>query len=156
MATFTPSNEDLILANDLNLWITSGSTDVVVAYATSVNVSISSDSIDTSNKMSPRWAMFLAGSASYEVSTEALYTRNDAVIGYDWLMEKMVAGDAVTWKIGTKVATENDYSLDTSKPYYSGKAVITSLSLSAGNNEVASASATLTGTGAIALNKAGA
>ena len=83
MATFTPSNEDLILANDLNLWITSGETDVVVAYATSVSVSISSDSIDTSNKMSPRWAMFLAGSASYEVSTEALYTRNDAVIGYD-------------------------------------------------------------------------
>lgn len=155
MATFTPKNEDLILANDLNLWLVKEgvSGETVVGYATSVQVSISSDSIDTSNKMSPRWAMFLAGSASYEVSAEALYTRNNEVIGYDYLMEQMVAGNTVKWKIGTKVEAANDYSLDTAVPYYSGDAVITSLSLSAGNNEVASCSITLTGSGAIKLNK---
>ena len=158
VSAFTPSNSDLILANELNLWLvrpgTGGtSSDEVVGYATSVQVSISSDSIDTSNKMSPRWAMFLAGSSSYEVSAEALYTRNDKVIGYDYLMEQMVAGNTVKWKIGTKVKKEGDYNLDMSKgvPHYEGDAVITSLSLSAGNNEVASCSITLTGSGAIKL-----
>lgn len=158
VSAFTPSNKDLILANDLNLWLvkpgtgsTSG-TDEVVGYATSVQVSISSDSIDTSNKMSPRWAMFLAGSSSYEVSAEALYTRNTEVIGYDYLMEQMVAGNTVKWKIGTKVDGEGNYNLDEDNaPHYEGDAVITSLSLSAGNNEVASCSITLTGSGAIKL-----
>ena len=44
--------------------------------------------------------------------------------------------------------------LDTAKTYYNGKAVVTSCSLEAGNNEIATCSITLTGAGEIQKNGA--
>ena len=66
-------------------------------------------------------------------------------------MSKMIAGGAIGWKVG-KAKDSTTFELDDTKTYYSGEAFVTSLSLSAGNNEVASCSITLTGSGAITKN----
>jgi hypothetical protein len=47
---------------------------------------------------------------------------------------------------------ENPHTLDTTKTYYNGKAVVTSCSLEAGNNSIATCSITLTGAGEIQKN----
>ncbi len=143
-------NTDLILGDDLFLYLTSGNS--VVAFATSCSIQIDGETIDTSNKMSGRWNSNLAGKNGYTISADALYTQKDGHFSFDKLMELMVASNqAVAWTVGNAVDRDT-FALDTTKPYYSGEAFVTSLSLSAGNNEVASCSITLTGSGAIEKN----
>ena len=47
-------NTDLILGDDMFLYITDGQSDKVVAFATSCQIQVDGETIDTSNKMSGR------------------------------------------------------------------------------------------------------
>lgn len=148
------STKDLVLGDDLFLYLFQDNK--VLAFAQSCSLEVAGETIDVSNKMSCRWVANLAGKNSYTVSADALYTQATGVCSFDTLMTKMMAGGEIDWAIG-KAIEEDDcttatFALDTDKTYYSGKAIITSLSLSAGNNEVASSSISLTGVGAIAIN----
>lgn len=144
-------NTDLILGDDLYLYVTSGNTPI--AFATTCSVQIDGETIDTSNKMSGRWNSNLAGKNGYTISTDALFTQTEGHYSFDSLMEKMVEGGKLEWAIGRCQDREN-FELDTTKAYYSGEGFVTSLSLNAGNNEVANCSITITGSGEIKLNKA--
>lgn len=150
-------NTDLINGDSLLLYLTSGQT--VVAYATSCSLQTDSESIDTSSKFSCKWASAMGGKASYTISADALYCQNDGGISFDKLLEFMVKGEQIEWYIGQEVeftgaCDENPHTLDTEKTYYNGKAVVTSCSLEAGNNEIATCSITLTGAGEIQKNGA--
>ena len=159
-------NTDLVRADDIFLYIsesaiTSANTGNVLAFATSCSLEANGETIDTSNKMSCRWNSNLAGKNSYTVSSDALYTQatGATVTGYDKMMKQMIKGDAIYWAMGVPTSastsgdcTDNTFVLDTSKVYYSGAAIITSLSLNAGNNEVASCSISLTGSGDLKQN----
>lgn len=150
-------NTDLINGDSLLLYLTSGKT--VVAYATSCSLQTDSESIDTSSKFSCKWASAMGGKASYTISADALYCQNDGGISFDKLLEFMVKGEQIEWYIGQEVefsgaCDENPHTLDTEKTYYNGKAVVTSCSLEAGNNEIATCSITLTGAGEIQKNGA--
>jgi hypothetical protein len=150
-------NNDLIKGDSLLLYLTSGKT--VVAYATSCSIQTDSESIDTSSKFSCKWASAMGGKASYTISADALYCQTDGGISFDKLLEFMVSGEQIEWYIGQEeefdgACDENPHTLDTSVTYYNGKAVVTSCSLEAGNNEIASCSITLTGAGEIQKNGA--
>lgn len=151
-------NTDLIHGDSLLLYLTSGQT--VVAYATSCSLQTDSESIDTSSKFSCKWASAMGGKASYTISADALYCNaKDDGISFDKLLEFMVKGEQIEWYIGQEVefsgaCDENPHTLDTEKTYYNGKAVVTSCSLEAGNNEIATCSITLTGAGEIQKNGA--
>lgn len=155
---------DLVKGDSLLLYLVSGSTASassakVLAYATSCSVQIDSESIDTSSKFSCKWNSVMGGRASYTIQADALYCQASSVdqngaVSFDVLMELMVAGNPVNWVIGQEAAfsgscEDNPHTLDTSKPYYHGSASITSLSLSAGNNEIASSSISMAGNGPI-------
>lgn len=155
MANLWNENTDLIKGDNLLLYLTSGKT--VVAYATSCSLQTDSESIDTSSKFSCKWASAMGGKASYTISADALYCNNDNGISFDKLLEFMVKGEQIEWYIGqeeehTGSCSDNPHTLDTSVTYYNGKAVVTSCSLEAGNNEIASCSITLTGAGEIQKN----
>mgnify|MGYP003288380392 CR=1 FL=1 len=154
MATWNIAN-DLINGDELLLYLTTGKT--VVAYATSCSIQVDSETIDTSSKFSCRWASNMGGRASYTISADALYCDAETGISFDDLLKYMVAGDPIEWYVGQEAAfdgncDENPHTLDTAKTYYNGKAVVTSVSLNAGNNEIASCSISLTGEGAIQMN----
>lgn len=142
-------NTDLILGDDLYLYVTTGNTPV--AFATSCSVQIDGETIDTSNKMSGRWNSNLAGKNGYTISTDALFTQTEGHYSFDKLMEKMVEGGKLEWAIG-RCKDRTTFELDKTKAYYSGEGFVTSLSLNAGNNEVANCSITITGSGEIVLN----
>lgn len=142
-------NTDLILGDDMYLYVTSGNTPV--AFATSCSIQIDGETIDTSNKMSGRWNSNLAGKNGYTISTDALYTQATGLYSFDSLMAQMVAGGKLEWTIG-KCKDRTTFELDKNKPYYSGEGFVTSLSLNAGNNEVANCSITVTGSGEITIN----
>lgn len=158
-------NDDLVQGDRLLLYLVSATTETtgdpeysVLAYATSCSVQIDQETIDTSSKFSCRWNANMGGRASYTISADALYTDADDVVSFDVLMALMLEGKNVKWAIGQEVeykvdedhsCEENPHTLDTSLPYYMGEALITSLSLEAGNNEVVSCSITMTGSNAI-------
>lgn len=157
MAAIWNENNDLIQGDNLLLYLTSGKT--VIAYATSCSLQVDSESIDTSSKFSCKWQSNMGGKASYSISADALYCNNASGISFDKLLEFMVSGEQVEWYMGEETdfegsCDENPHTLDTTKTYYNGKAVVTSVSLSAGNNEIASCSITLTGAGEIQKNGA--
>lgn len=146
-------NTDLVLGDELYLYLTTDKK--VLAFATSCSLQVDGESIDTANKMACRWTSNLAGKNSYSISADALYTQATGDYSFDALMAKMVAGGAIDWYIGKAQAEEGvacdarTFALDETAKHYHGKALITSLSLSAGNNEVASCSISLTGSGEI-------
>ena len=101
----------------------------------------------------------MGGKASYTISADALYCSNTDGISFDKLLEYMVQGEQIEWYMGEEAAHEgscetNPHTLDTAKTYYNGKAVVTSVSLEAGNNEIATCSITLAGAGEIQKNGA--
>lgn len=150
-------NSDLIHGDNLLLYLTSGKT--VVAYATSCSLQVDSDTIDTSSKFSCKWQSNMGGKAGYTISADALYTNNEDGVSFDDLLAMQVSGEGVEWYMGqesawTGTCETNPHTLDTTKTYYNGKAVVTSVSLEAGNNEIASCSITLTGQGEIQKNGA--
>lgn len=157
MAALWDQNKDLVNGDNLLLYLTSGKT--VVAYATSCSIQIDSESIDTSSKFSCKWQAAMGGKASYTISADALYCdgANTNGISFDKLIEFMVKGEQIDWYVGEEAVfsgscDENPHVLDTAKNYYNGKAVVTSCSLEAGNNEMATCSITLTGAGEIQKN----
>lgn len=149
-------NAQLINGDNFLLYLTSGHT--VVAYATSCSLQVDSETIDTSSKFSCKWASNMGGKASYTISADALYCQDvEGAISFDKLLEYMVSGDQVEWYMGeeeehTGSCETNPHTLDTTKTYYNGKAVVTSVSLNAGNNEIASCSISLTGAGTIQIS----
>lgn len=156
MATWNENN-DLIHGDSFLLYLTSGKT--VVAYATSCSLQVDSETIDTSSKFSCKWQSNMGGKASYSISADALYCSNTDGISFDKLLEFMVSGEQIEWYMGEEADHDgscetNPHTLDTSKTYYNGKAVVTSVSLEAGNNEIATCSITLTGAGEIQKNGA--
>ena len=112
---------------------------------TTCSIDISTESLDTSNKMSGIWKATLSGTRSWSVSCEALYTRNSGVTSFDDLLEAQLSGSSV--KIVFAVSNETTYEFATG--LYSGEVRITSLSLKADNNQIATCSITLEGTGAL-------
>ena len=158
MATWD-ENTQLVRGNEFSLYLTQGKT--VIAYATSCSLQVDSETIDTSSKFSCKWASNLGGNASYTISADALYCQNiGSGVSFDTLLKYMVSGKQVSWYMGEEQAytgstcADNPHTLDTGSTYYNGKAVITSVSLEAGNNEIASCSITLTGAGEIQINGA--
>lgn len=145
-------NVDLINGDNLLLYLTSGKT--VVAYATSCSIEASTETIDVSSKFSCKWKSNLGGKASYTINADALYCNNTDGISFDKLLEMMVKGDAIEWYIGEEQEHDgpcdtNPHTLDTTKAYYNGKAIVQSVSLNAGANEIATCSITLEGAGEI-------
>ena len=161
------ANKDLVIAHNIMLFIVTGDTTTitgltsftaentqVIAFGTSCSVEASQDTIDTSNKMSCRWQNSLAGRANYTVSSDSLYTNATGALSYDALLKAMVAGNPIAWcqaavKSGTDCAGDGTFAIDPEQVIAGGKGLITSLSLTAGNNEAAQCSITITGSGAI-------
>lgn len=151
MATFDV-NKDLILGEEMYLYVTSANTPI--AFATTCSVQVDGETIDTSSKFSGRWNSNLAGKNGYTISTDALYTQTEGHYSFDALMTKMIDGGTLEWTIGRAKDYKNgDYDFDETKPHYKGTAFITSLSLTAGNNEVSSCSITLTGSGPLVASQ---
>lgn len=150
-------NADLVHGDNLLLYLTSGKT--VVAYATSCSLQVNAETIDTSSKFSCKWGSAMGGKANYTISADALYCNNASGISFDKLLEFMVAGEQVEWYIGEEQCfsgscEDNPHTLDTALNYYNGKAVVSSVSLEGGNNEIATCSITLNGAGPIQKNSA--
>ena len=161
-------NTDLVKGNDMWLYLVdlSGGTMTsgqvanakVLAYSQSCSFEINSDTLDVTTKLSCRWSAVMQGNASYTVSSDNLYCLQssaaaNSAITVDDLFEAMVDGKNIGWVMAQDLSADTDDGCgtvlgpDTSKPYYYGEGAITSLSITAGNNEIVTSSITITGSG---------
>ena len=141
---------DLVLGEELFLFIDG----VPVAYATSANLAISADSIDTSSKMSGVWKASMPGQLGYTLSSESLLSRTEGHNSFDTLLEMMAKRAPIEFAIGGSEgrntdSTTDQFAFDPAKAKYRGEAVITSLDLRTEVGSVCSSSTSLTGVGAL-------
>lgn len=144
-------NTQIIKGKDLMLFDSDSHS---FAYATNHTLTLSSELATVSSKDHGLWDGGEVQKFSWEISTENLYTEDDFVTMFDhW-----TAGDKITVKFGLKSEDldgivgdqSHDYwTLDSSKPYFQGQVIITSLTANANNGENATYSATLKGIGKI-------
>ena len=139
--------EKIIKGDDLMLFDAEGKS---LAFATSHQLSISADAVETSSKDGGVWASNEVNKISWELTSENLYTVN----AYDKLMDLMLKREAIKVYFGTKkendpekTVADGDYDNWTGAKGYTGKVFITSLTANAGTGENATYSATFTGTG---------
>lgn len=141
---------NIVKGNDLMLFDAQGDS---YAFATNHTFSVSAETSDTSSKDHGMWSGAEITKYSWEITSENLYTVSD----YDKMFSAMIAGTAINVMFGlkaetdpTKTVVDGDYENWTAGAgYYSGKAIITSLTANANNGENATYSVTLTGVGKI-------
>lgn len=125
-----------------------------VAFGSSAGLDISTEELDISNKMMGDWTGSLAGKKSFTISSESLLTRKEGALSFDTLLEKQIAGDPLDFFFGSAEAADKDnfggtFTKDTAQVNYTGKVIITSLSIKSDNGQIVSVSASFKGVGAL-------
>lgn len=113
-----------ILGKDL--LIKEGAT--AIAGATSCNISVSAEVLNTTTKGSGDWVSNMAGLKSWNIDCDALFSIED----FSYIE-----------KVGTEVAIE----VNVAATIYTGKAIINDLKINSGTGEVVTYNLTMTGTG---------
>ena len=124
-----------------------------IAYATSHTLEISAETADTSNKDEGGgdWASSEISKLSWTASSENLFTTDGNGASYDALFDYMINKTPIDAVFGLKKETAVDVPTTgwtaATTGVYTGKVVITSLSLNAPNGEYATYSVQFTGVG---------
>lgn len=138
----------IIKGRDLMLFDSDGKS---LAFATNHTLTITAETTDISSKDHGIWGATEVSKYTWEIQSENLYTE----AGYANMFDKMLAGDSMTVKFGLKqTPTPPDATVADSETlanwsvgtlYYTGDALITSLTANANNGDNATYSVTLTG-----------
>ena len=117
-----------------------------IANATSHSFDVSKDMIDVTSKDSAGAKEFIAGEYGYTLNVEAIF-EDDSSVGatqqsFKDLATDLLAGTLLTIVISTNVTGDEKYT---------GTAFFTTLSLSAPNNDKATWTGTLQGSGALTI-----
>ena len=137
----------LLNGTDLLLKVGSGNAnEVVLAFATSCSLEISTDEIDQTNKDSVGWKSIIQGTRSWSVSADAMY-QNEAEASkkaFTDFFANVENRSKVYVELTIAGASNSDANV-----FYSGEAYVSSLSVNGGTEDQATWSISLTGTGAL-------
>lgn len=130
-----------------------------ISYATNHTLEINGETASTSNKDEGGgdWSSDEVNILSWNASSENLYSEDGAGSNYDDLFDIMIAKqpvDAVFCKKSETVTDVPTGGWTPSTPKYTGKVIITSLSLNAPNGEYANYTAQFQGVGELKKVKA--
>ncbi|MCR8874890.1 phage tail protein [Phocaeicola barnesiae] len=139
----------IVRGSDLMLF--DGTTNKAFAFATNHTLELSGDVLETSSKDSGKWKSNQITKLSWTITSENLYSEED----YDDLVEKMIARDefdvifAIAGNADSDAGVPEGGWTPKANSGYKGKAVITSISVSAQDGQNATYSVNLQGTGAL-------
>lgn len=148
-------NSKIVYGGDLMLFVGTGITKNPLAFSTNAALEVNRDTREITSKDSGNWKDFNVGQMGWTASTDGLVAFSLTASGttsIDQLYVMKVAGELVNLAFGVKSGTSPDWTLDESNKYFTGSAYITSISLSGGNNDNATYSISLQGTGELSLN----
>lgn len=129
-----------------------------LAFATTATLEITTEAIDISNKMMGDWAGSLPGRKSYTITSESLITYKDGALSYGTLVDKQISGATIPFKFAEGKASDADnfggtFTADTTKDNFEGEVMITSISLTSEQGNIARATVNLQGIGSLTHNK---
>lgn len=129
--------------------------DSPIAYGKDATLNVATEEIDISNKMmGSGWKGAAPGKKSFAITSESLYTQAKDQVSFDTLLDKQSDDEIFDFFLGTAkvtngTATGGEFTLDKTKPYRTGKVMISSLDLKSTDGDIATCSASLTGVGAL-------
>lgn len=125
-----------------------------LAFATTATMEVTTEEVDISNKMMGNWSGYLPGRKSYTISSEALITYKEGALSYATLLDKQINDQTLPFQFGEGKAADADnfggtFELDTTKDNFSGEVMITSLSLTSEQGNIARVTTSLRGIGGL-------
>ena len=136
------TNTDLLNGTNVMVFL-SGSTVTPLAFSTECKLSVSTSTMDTTNKMSGNFKAGIPSVISWNITSNTLVTKVTGDTSFDTLLATQLTGGVVNIVVG--VADAN-YAL-TGSGMYSGYAFITSLDIEAKDNAICTSSVTFEGSG---------
>lgn len=136
-----PAARSTTILNGTDLLLYVDSTHVI-ASSTTCGITVNRDMRDISNKDSAGWKAVLPGQGNWTASCEALMFANSSY-NYAYLMGAIIAKTSFSLKFQTTNAAGD--------VYYSGSAYLTSVSITAQNEQNGTLTANFQGTGALAI-----
>ena len=130
-----------------------------IAYGKDATLNITTEEIDISNKMmSGGWKGSLPGKKSFSVTSESLFTQKEDQESFPSLLDKQIKDETFDFVIGeakvtNQTSTGGEFELDKTKPYHTGKVMITSLDVKSTDGDIATCSASFTGIGALVVGE---
>lgn len=132
-----------------------------LAYATSHSMNLTGETVDTSNKDTGEFGQQIVNRINWEVtSSNFVSSYASGVNGYDTMLDLMLAKEPITIVFGRpgnydasglvrggNTANDAETEWEAGTSYLTGKAVITSLNLTANVGETATFESTLSGSG---------
>jgi len=146
-------NSKIVYGGSLMLFIGTGSTLTPLAFATSAKFDLTLDIREISSKDSGIWKEKAAGKWDSKASADGLvaYELTGSTNGIDDLFSYMIARQPVHFSFAIASGSTPSWSPDTSQTYLSGDMIISSLNLTANDNDTATYSVTLEGASAITM-----
>ena len=128
-----------------------------LAFATTATLEVTTEEIDISNKMMGGWSGSLPGRKSYTLSSEALVTKKTGAFSYGTLLNAQITDSTLGFQFSEASSADQDNFGGTFTPnndadYYSGEVMITSLSLTSEQGNIAKLSVSFKGIGGLAVN----
>lgn len=147
-------NSKLIYGGDLMLFIGSGSTKNPLAFSTSAKLSVNTKTREISSKDSGNWTEKLAGKFDWNCSTDALlsYSVTGSTTSCDVVYQLFLAGQPINVAFAVKTGSSPYWTADATKKAFSGQGIIESMDITAGDNDTATYSISIAGSGALALS----
>lgn len=120
-----------------------------LAYATSHKLSLSGNAIEVSSKDSAEWTDKIMGKLSWNITSDNLFTETDYTSMVDLWMARQPIDVIFSVKDTTSTAMPVGGWIPKAASGFKGKVVITQIEANASDNENATYSITLEGTGAL-------
>jgi predicted secreted protein len=134
------TTSNLVKGNSMFLYV---GTDPL-AGSKSVDLAITTKTIDVSSKMSGNWDESIAGKNSYTLNSDFLFSTATGDTNFHSLQAIQATGGTVSFVLGT---TTDLTAFSLTKGYYSGTAIINNLSIKGEQDGVLNGSVALTGVG---------
>lgn len=148
------NNANLVYGGDVMVFLSTGSTLQPAAFSTNATLTINLSEREISSKDSGDWTEVQGGKFDWSMTTDALMnlagvtgTTMSTKEVYQYFLGKV----AVNVAFASKTGTSPSWTADATKINFTGKALITSMTLNASNSETGTYSISFKGTGALAI-----
>ena len=140
---------------DMMLFVGTSETELPIAFSTNAKLDITLETRTIASKDSGYWTEKAGGRLDWNATTDALHsevlTVTTGTNTFDELFTLMTARTPIDVVFAAKTGTAPAWTVDATKKNFTGKAIITSLSLNAPDADTATYSISLEGTGALVM-----
>lgn len=145
------NNDKLVYGGDLMIFL--GENETPAAFSTNATLTLNLSEREISSKDSGDYTEVVGGKFDWSMTTDALMnlTGITGTLSTKEVLQYFLAKVPVEIIFGSKSGTTPSWTVDTSKVYFTGTALITSMSFNASNGETATYSVNFKGTGALSI-----